>query len=613
MEMNKKLVGLVLALINVIALIAFNAAQAQVTYTIGGNLTGLSGGAVILNNGGDILNVSANGSFTFNTPMAFGAHYAVSVVIQPPNQYCSVTGGDNGNGSGNVGVVNVTSVGVSCVSTYTVSGNISGLAASGLVLRLNAASLIVANAATSFKFSTALTSGMTYAVSVGIQPVGYTCTVSGGGTGNGSGTIASANVTNIAVACAKTYTIGGAVTGLTGSGLRVTLNGGSSKLIASNATSYVFSTALTSGTSYTVAIQAQPSGLTCSVSNNTGSITVSNVINANVSCVPLAANSIVGLHVSGIKILNGVSQPIKLRGVNKSGTEYMCLYSQTVFDGPSDANSVTVLQSWNINIVRLPINEDCWLGINGVPMGGTAYQMAIANYVNLLNAGNIAVIIDLQWAAPGITIANQLIPMPDADHAPLFWTSVANTFKGNSSVIFDLFNEPFPDNNSNSTAAWVCLRDGGACPSVPYTAVGTQALVDAIRDTGSTNIIMVPGVQFTNAMDQWITYKPIDPAGQLAASWHSYAGQVCSTSTCWINDILPVLGSVPLITGEIGENDCSSGYINPLMTFLDNNGGNYLAWAWNTYDCSSFPSLISDFNGTPTAFGLGFRDHLRAL
>ena len=84
--MNKRLVDLVLALINVIALIAFNAAQAQVTYTIGGNLTGLSGGTVIPNNGGDILNVSANGSFTFNTPMAFGAHYAVSVVIQPPNQ-----------------------------------------------------------------------------------------------------------------------------------------------------------------------------------------------------------------------------------------------------------------------------------------------------------------------------------------------------------------------------------------------------------------------------------------------------------------------------------------------------------------------------------------------
>ena len=218
--------------------------------------------------------------------MASGSLYAISVLIQPPSQTCTVSGGDNGNGSGTVTSANVTNVSVNCVSTYTVSGTISGLAASGLVLRLNATSLIVANGATTFKFATALTDGAPYAVSVGIQPVGYTCTVTGGSNGNGTGTIASGNVTNMAVTCAKTYTIGGTITGLTGSGLRITLNGGSSKLIASNATSYVFSTALTSGTSYTVAIQTQPTGQFCTVTNggplNIGS---TNVTNANISCI----------------------------------------------------------------------------------------------------------------------------------------------------------------------------------------------------------------------------------------------------------------------------------------------------------------------------------------
>ncbi len=64
--------------------------------------------------------------------------------------------------------------------------------------------------------------------------------------------------------------------------------------------------------------------------------------------------------------------------------------------------------------------------INGVAVGGTAYQTAVVNYVNLLSAANIAAIIDLQWAAPGTTLSNQLTPMPDSDHAPAFWTSVAN-------------------------------------------------------------------------------------------------------------------------------------------------------------------------------------------
>lgn len=339
-----------------------------------------------------------------------------------------------------------------------------------------------------------------------------------------------------------------------------------------------------------------------------------------VAAAATASVSVAGLHVSGNKILNGQNQQVALRGVNKQGTEYMCLYSADIFDGPSDANSVAVLQTWKINIVRLPINEHCWLGINAVDpafrgSGSAAYRTAIVNYVNLLNASNIAVIIDLQWAAPGTTLASQLTPMPDADHAPAFWTSVANTFKNNNSVIFDLFNEPWPDNNSNSTAAWTCLRDGGICPGVSYTTVGTQSLVNTIRATGSTNIIMVPGVQFTNVLDQWMAYKPNDPAGQLAASWHSYANQICNNLSCWTGVIQPILANVPLITGEIGQNDCATTYINPLMTFLDSLGGNYLAWAWNAYNdpnaCANIPALISDYNGTPTAFGQGFYDHLR--
>jgi hypothetical protein len=41
------------------------------------------------------------------------------------------------------------------------------------------------------------------------------------------------------------------------------------------------------------------------------------------------------------------------------------------------------------------------------------------------------------------------------DHVPSFRTSVANSFKGNNSIILDLFNGPYPDNiNSGSMAIW---------------------------------------------------------------------------------------------------------------------------------------------------------------
>jgi fibronectin type 3 domain-containing protein len=391
---------------------------------------------------------------------------------------------------------------------------------------------------------------------------------------------------------------------------------------SAGATSYHVKRTTTNGGPYTqIAAPTSTSYTDISLSNGTTYYYVVSAINslgespnsAQVTAIPIAAVSVSGLHVSGNQILNGQNQAVPLRGVDKSGTEYECLGGPDIFDGPSDAASVTTLKTWAINIVRLPLNEDCWLGINGAAVGGTAYQTAIINYVNLLTAGNIATILDLQWAAPGTTLSNQLTPMPDSDHAATFWASVANAFNSNRSVIFDLFNEPYPDSNQDSAAAWACLKNGGTCPGVSYPAASTQSLVNAIRVTGNSNIIMVPGVQYTNTLTQWLANKPTDPSNNLVASWHSYADQICNSQTCWDSVVKPVLQSVPLIAGEIGEGDCQDIYVNPLMAYLDANGGNYLAWAWDTYDCSSFPALISAYDGTPTGFGVGVRNHLLAL
>ena len=57
-----------------------------------------------------------------------------------------------------------------------------------------------------------------------------------------------------------------------------------------------------------------------------------------------------------------------------------------------------------------------------------------------------------------------------------------------------------------------------------------------------------------------------------------------------------MIAQVPVIAGEIGENDCAGSYINPLTTWLDSENTSYLAWAWNAdFNCSSGPGLITDY------------------
>jgi len=314
--------------------------------------------------------------------------------------------------------------------------------------------------------------------------------------------------------------------------------------------------------------------------------------------------------------------------VDRSGTEYDCVQGNGIFDGPSDQASITAMRSWGVTAVRVPLNEACWNAESYVDAAyaGASYQSAIEAYVNLLNDNGIVAILDLHWTdgaysgtSSGCASAEAICqkPMPDAAESVPFWTSVATAFKGNDAVIFDLFNEPYPSraDNFNETEGWQCWLNGGSsCVGISYPVAGMQTLVNAVRGAGANNVIMLGGIEYANDLTQWLTYEPADPDGNLVASWHSYNFNTCSTQSCWTSQVAPVAAKVPVVAGEIGENDCADTYIDPLMTWLDSASISYLAWAWNAdFNCSQGPGLITDYDGAPTAYGAGYEAHLQSL
>jgi hypothetical protein len=84
------------------------------------------------------------------------------------------------------------------------------------------------------------------------------------------------------------YTIGGTVSGFTQSVIVLRLNSRTTRIYPANITSYRFSTSLTAGTAYSVAVGIQPAGLRCTVANASG-ISFIDVNNANITCVPLTS------------------------------------------------------------------------------------------------------------------------------------------------------------------------------------------------------------------------------------------------------------------------------------------------------------------------------------
>jgi hypothetical protein len=270
------------------------------SYKVGGTINGLTANGLVLANGSDTVNVASGaGSFTMPRAVASGGGYAVTVQSQPAGQNCTVS-----NGTGTVGTSDVTNIGVSCVaSDYTLSGKINGLTANGLVLANNGATVSPGANATSFTFGPVLTVGSSYAVSVQTQPAGLTCSVA-----NGSGTAGAANVTDVAVTCSSlSYNLGGTISGLTASGL-VLSNGADKLSVAANATSFTFANKVAYTSAYAVGVATQPTGMTCSVSNGTGTMPAADVTTVMVTCSPQAysvGGTVNGLTQAGLVLANG--------------------------------------------------------------------------------------------------------------------------------------------------------------------------------------------------------------------------------------------------------------------------------------------------------------------
>jgi hypothetical protein len=317
------------------------------------------------------------------------------------------------------------------------------------------------------------------------------------------------------------------------------------------------------------------------------------------------------LHVSGNRILDAHGRQVLLQGVNRSGTEYACVQGWGIFDGPNTAASVRAIAGWHVNIVRVLINEDCWLGINGIkPQYAAAdYRKAIVDYVQLVHRYGMSAEVSLIWAAPGSSPATYQPAAPDEDHAPAAWASMASTFKNDPDVIL----APWGETTVNAN----CFLKGGCDATYTpanrrYRVAGMQQAVTVMRKSGYNGIIAIPGISYANDLSQWLSHMPRDPLHQLIAEAHVYGKQTCDAVGCFQSTYAPVARRVPLVFAEVGESfdnsDCGTGAISTIVDWADAHRVGYEAWTWDTWgNCGV---LIRNYAGKPfSAYGEWIRSH----
>jgi hypothetical protein len=365
--------------------------------------------------------------------------------------------------------------------------------------------------------------------------------------------------------------------------------------------------------------------------------------------------------VSGNKLVDGTGKTLQIRGVDVSALEFNVIDNAEQAPGGKPFDywggqypNLSAIAAWKGFAMRIPLNEQSYLNQTAYDPGASAtspqtaeladplnsYRAVVKQIVDAATAAGMYVILDLHKNAPPAVITGltttplQLLSNTSAqsefsdENSIAFWTSVATDYQNYPNVIFDLFNEPhidhfvtptnlptIPGQTQGEIAQWFILLHGGTGQliygdnqtySQNYSVPGMQAMLNAVRATGATNVVMVAGVSWAQDTSLWTQFVPTDPLNQLACSWHAYPSAGAPSQPgfpdnfAWAATILSA--GYPIIIGETGDESATGStakWFPTLLPWADTNNVSVFAWSWNAWGAAN-DDLITNADGTPT-------------
>jgi endoglucanase len=295
-----------------------------------------------------------------------------------------------------------------------------------------------------------------------------------------------------------------------------------------------------------------------------------------------------GYYTNGSQVCTAQGQPHVFQGVDRPSLEWSSAGENIT---PGD---FAAMADWHANVVRIALNQDFWLSAAALSDGN--YPYAVDQAVGFAEAAGLDVILDLHWSDQGNLAASQLggandtagsstqQPMADTNSVT-FWSQVADKYKGDGHVMFELYNEP-------NGISWDIWLNGGTTHG--YQAVGMQMLYDTVRATGAQNLVIAGGNSWAfdlsgvashringyNVLYASHPYKSNDSPGQ----WPSSFGYLATQNIA------------PVIVTEFGDNRanvCTGDWDQSLIAYAAPLQISWTAWAWYPGNPCTFPALIT--------------------
>lgn len=304
------------------------------------------------------------------------------------------------------------------------------------------------------------------------------------------------------------------------------------------------------------------------------------------------------LHVVGNRLHNAAGEEVWLQGSNVPSMEW----------NPRGENILksiqVVLDEWNGNVIRLPVKEEYWFGKDG-----EAYKRLIHDAVIMTANRGAYLVLDLHRYRS-----------PKQVHAD-FWKEAASIYKNHPAVLFDLMNEPHG-------TSWEVWRNGGFVAEKQkegdedaflseedkkknargFESIGMQALVDAVRETGAQNIVIVGGLDYAYDLSGILNGFAVDDHGGNGVM---YSTHVYPWKSNWQKSFLNVAEKYPILVGEVGadakkmdfmpheqQEDWDS-WVPSMLGLIQKYQLNWTAWCFHP---GASPRMLKDWTYEPTPF-----------
>lgn len=259
------------------------------------------------------------------------------------------------------------------------------------------------------------------------------------------------------------------------------------------------------------------------------------------------------LKVVGTKLCNQTGYPIQLRGMSTHGIQW---YAGCITDASLD----TLTRDWGADILRVSM----YIQEGGYETNPSYYTSLVKQFVDKATARGLYALIDFHMLTPGD-------PNYNTSRAITFFTDIANTYKNNNNVLYEICNEP-------NGVSWTSIKNYADQVIPVIRAIDNDAII-CVGTRGWSSLGLSDGSNSQEIINNPVNYP------NIMYSFHFYAK---SHQDYYLDHLNWASDRLPIFVTEFGTQESSGDGPNDLamgQRYMDLMRTKKISWTnWNYSD-----------------------------